>query len=64
MKLDETTTNPPVKPIQLSTQQIAAIRQQMARLSPIEMTKLIKDLEDIKRGGSDWRKQPSRRGYD
>lgn len=33
-----------------------------ASLPPIVLAKLIKDLEDIKRGGDEWRKNPSNLG--
>lgn len=58
MKLNETTGNVP-----LSAQQLEALRVQMYQLNPLQLSKLIKDLEDIKRGGSKWRLEPSNKGF-
>jgi len=60
---DEARTDAPAVRIHQMWLDAAAARLGQRSPSPIEYTKLIRDLEDIQRGGSDWRLSPSMRGH-
>ena len=60
---DEAGSNAPAVCIHQMWLDAVAVRLEERNPTPIEYTKLIRDLEDIQRGGSDWRLSPLMRGH-